>query len=289
MTKTGLVLGAGGATAWVFHTAVLRTLRDETGVDPLDADLIVGTSAGASLAAALRAGIDLEDFYRMATRPPTDDQRRAMLAELKAARKSLVPLSAGMVRHMFPGGDGATLALAGILPPGLFPTGWLAELPGMGSFDGWPEGLWVPAVRVPDGEVVVFGRDRRDVPVPVAVEASSAVPGMFRPCQIGDETFVDGGVTSSTHADLLLSEGVERAIVSAPMSRPSGGLFSRNARRQLAAELESLRAGGVEVLAVQPSSEISNLARGYPRRRPEAAIDIAGHAEAVTRLAVLAS
>lgn len=285
MSKTGLVLGAGGATAWVFHTAVLRTLREETGFEASQADVIVGTSAGASLAATLRAGTDLEDFYEMATRPPTDEQRRAMFAELKAARKTLIPLSAGMAKHLLPGGDGATLALAGILPPGLFPTGWLADLPGMASFDDWPEGLWVPAVRIPDGEVVVFGRDRLDVAVHAAVEASSAVPGMFRPREIGGETFVDGGVSSSTHADLLIPERVEKVIVSAPMSRPSGGLFARNAREQLAEEITALRAAGVEVLAVEPSSEISELARGYPRRRPEAASDIASHAAAVTRLA----
>ena len=32
--KYGLVLGAGGATAWVFHTGVVRTLQQEAGLDP---------------------------------------------------------------------------------------------------------------------------------------------------------------------------------------------------------------------------------------------------------------
>lgn len=283
--RTGLALGAGGATAWVFHTAVLRTLQNEEGLDPGDADLIIGTSAGASLAATIRAGIDLEDFYRMATQPPTDEQRKAMLAELKAARKTLIPLAPGMARHLLPGGDGATLALAGVLPPGLFPTSWLAELPGMETFDTWPEGLWVPAVRVPDGEVVVFGRDRHDVPVHAAVEASSAVPGMFRPRLIGSELYVDGGVRSSTHADLFLDAGIDRVIISAPMSRPSGRLFARNARRRLADEVGALRARGVQTVVVEPAAELSDVARGYPRRRPEAASDIAAHAATVARLA----
>ena len=283
--KTALVLGAGGATAWVFHTAVLQTLRMERGFAPADADLIVGTSAGASLAATLRAGVDLEDFYRMATRPPSDEQRRAMLAELKAARKSLIPLAVSMARHLLPGGDGATLALAGLLPPGLFPTSWLAELPGMETLTEWPDGLWVPAVRIPSGDVVVFGRDRRDVPVHVAVEASSAVPGMFRPRPIGDELVVDGGVRSSTHADLLLDAGMDRVIISAPMSRPSGRLFARNARRSLAAEVAALRNAAVDTVVVEPSGEMSEIARGYPRRRPEAASDIAQHAAEMARLA----
>lgn len=286
---TGLALGAGGATAWVFHSAVLQTLRSEEGFDAADADLIVGTSAGASLAATVRAGIDLDDFYRMATRPPTDEQRKAMLAELKSARKSLIPLSAGMARHLFPGGEGATLALAGLLPPGLFPTSWLAGMPGMDTYETWPRGLWVPAVRIPDGEVVVFGRDRRDVEVHAAVEASSAVPGMFRPRLIGDEVFVDGGVKSSTHADLFVDAGIDRVIISAPMSRPSGRLFARNARRRLADEVRLLRARGVETVVVQPAAEIGEIARGYPRRRPEAASEIAAHAVTMTRLAFATS
>lgn len=283
------MLGAGGATAWVFHIAVLQTLQDTTGFDPHEVEMIVGTSAGASLAASLRAGVGLNDFYEMATKPPTEEQRQAMMAELKAAKKTLVPLSAGMARHLLPGGQGATMALAGMLPPGWFPTNWIAGLPGMDSFGGWPEGLWIPAVKVPGGSLVVFGRDRKDVRVDVAVAASSSVPGMFRPRTIDDEMFVDGGVRSSTHADLLLTRGLDRVVVSAPMSRRSGGPFARNAKRQLDHEISLLRAAGVEVLVVEPGIELSRIARGYPRRRPEAAAAIAQHASDLAGQAIAAA
>lgn len=287
VSKTGLVLGAGGATAWIFHLAVLETLRGDAGLDPHGADLIVGTSAGASLAASIKAGVDLEVFREMATRPPSDVQRRAMMNELKAAKKTIIPLSVGMARHLLPGGEGATMALAGMLPPGWFPTGWIASLPGMGSFDRWPDGLWIPAVGVPRGNLVVFGRDRHDVSVDVAVGASSSVPGMFRPQMIDDELFVDGGVKSSTHADLLLTEGMDRVVVSAPMSRPGGGVFARNAKRQLGYETSMLRAAGVDVVVIEPGIELAQIARGYPRRRPEAASEIARYAVAATRVAAV--
>lgn len=280
------MLGAGGATAWIFHVGVLRALANEIGFHAGEADIIVGTSAGASLAATLRAGVDLEGFYRMATRPPTSEQRREMLAELRTGRKTVIPLAAGMAKHLLPGGEGATVALAGLLPPGLFPTGWLAELPGMRDLDSWPDGLWVPAVRIPEADVVVFGRDRSDVPVHMAVEASSAVPGMFRPARIDGEVFVDGGVKTSTHADVLIDSGVDRAFISAPMVRDSGGPFARNAGRRLQEEIAVLEAAGLEVAAITPSGELSDIARGYPRRRPEAAPDIARHAARMTRLAL---
>jgi NTE family protein len=281
-----LVLGAGGAAAWVFHTGVIRTLQQDAGFDPTSAELIIGTSAGAAVAATLRAGRDVAEVFEAATRPPSPEQRSAMLAQLRAAPKTLRPLSPGLARHALPGGRGITLALAGLIPPGWFPTDWLASFPGMNLLAGWPDGLWIPATRAADGDVVVFGRDRRDVSVQDAVEASSAVPGMFRPKVIEGVSFVDGGVTSSTHAELLIGSGVNLAIVSAPMAKPSRRVFARQARRRLKAEVASLERAGIATVVVEPSAAAMEDARGFPRRRPEAAAAIADHAVAATRLAL---
>ena len=280
--KTGLVLGAGGAAGWVYHAAVLEAGL-EFGFEPHRTDIIVGTSAGASMAAAIRAGISPDDFARVVTKPPTAEERRAMMAELRAARKSLRPLAPGMIRELGPSGRGASVALAGLLPRGWFPTDWVSSLPGVDA--DFPPGLWVPAVKLPLGEVVVFGRDRLDVPLDVAVKASSAVPGMFRPVHIGHEVFVDGGVASSTHADLLSGEDLDRVVISAPMSRDGGGPFARNARRRLRAEAERLGGSGIDVVVVEPSQDAVEAARGYPRRRPEAAPSIFGAAISSARAA----
>ena len=284
--RYGLVLGAGGATAWVFHSGVIQTLQQEAGLDPDGSELIIGTSAGAAVAATLRAGLDVAEVLAAASRPPSPEQRSAMLAELKAARKTLRPLSPGLVRHALPGGRGVTLALAGLSPPGWFPTGWLQSFPGINRLADWPQGLWVPATRAADGAVIVFGKDRSDVTVQDAVEASSAVPGMFRPKVIEGVSFVDGGVTSSTHADLLIGTGVDLAIVSAPMAKPSRRLFARQARRQLEAEVASLERAGIPAIVVEPSAAAMEADRGFPRRRPEAASAIVAHAIAATRLAI---
>ena len=284
--RTGLVLGAGGATAWVFHTGVLQTLRTETGLDTSRIDMIVGTSAGATVGAALRAGLTCDEILTATTRPPEPDEQRAMLTELRSARKTLRPLSPSLARDVLPGGRGATLAVAGLLPPGWFPTTFLARFPGVGQFAAWPDGLWIPAVRASDGELVVFGRDQTDVPVSAAVEASSAVPGMFRPRVIDDVVYIDGGVTSSTHADLLLEAGVDRVFISAPMSKPSRRLFASNARQRLATEVATLEKSGIETIVVQPSRDAVRAAKGFPRRNPEAAPDIVHHAAEATRLAL---
>ncbi len=284
--SVGLVLGAGGATAWVFHTGVLQTLREEIGLDPAEANIIVGTSAGAAVAATVRSGLGIDEIFRAATRQPERHEQRAMLSELRKAPKTLRPLSIGLTRHVLPGGRGATLAVAGLLPPGWFPTGFLSSFPGMDRFEQWPAGLWVPATRAADGEVVVFGRDRFDVPVGVAVEASSAVPGMFRPRLIDGVAYIDGGVISSTHAGLLVDAGVDRVFISAPMSKPSRRLFAANARQRLVVEVAALRASGIETIVVEPSAAAVEASRGFPRRNPDAGPDIVRHAGLATRLAL---
>jgi NTE family protein len=281
----GLVLGAGGATAWVFHIGVLEALREARGLEPADASIIIGTSAGASVGAAIRAGLDLDDIYRAVTEPPSPEQRSRMLSELRASTKTPRPLSPGLARHFLPGGKGSTFALAGLLPPGWFPTDWLAGFPGIDRLAAWPPGLWIPAVRATDAEVVVFGKDRTDVPVHLALEASSAVPGMFRPPVIDTVPFIDGAIASSTHAALLVDSGVDLAVISAPMAKPGKSPFVRRARHQLAAEVAALQAAGIVTVVVPGSAEVKQAARGFPRRNPAAAPVIAGHARTATQLA----
>ena len=287
--RFGLVLGAGGAAGWVFHTGVLRAMADDYGLDPSAADLVVGTSAGSAVAAATRAGFDAAAILGAVTTPPSAEQRSKMMREVARAPKSLMPLSPGLARHVFPGGKGVTMALSGVLPPGWFPTLFLASFPGVGAFEDWPEGLWIPAVRARDGSVVVFGRDRRDASVAAAVEASSAVPGLFQPRMIGSETFVDGGAASPTHASLLIGENVDLAIISAPMSKPTRWFLARHAREKLASEVDALERAGIPTVVIEPSSEAVAAARGFPRRNPGAAPLIVDHAVQAARTALAAA
>lgn len=284
--RVGLVLGAGGATAWVFHTGVLAAIRDEYRMNPSDATVIVGTSAGASIAAAVRAGVGSSQIFDAVTRQPTADERAEMLNVLKTARKTLRPLSPRLARNALSQGKGSTYALAGLLPPGWFPTSFLASFPGLDEFEEWPSGLWVPSVRTSDGDIVVFGKDRCDVPVRVAVQASSSVPGMFRPMVIDGVPYVDGGVASSTHADLMIDAGVDLALISAPMARPARGPFARRARRMLASEVLDLERAGIETIVVKGSADTIEVSRGFPRRNPEAGSAISTHAFEATRLAL---
>lgn len=54
-----LVLGGGGATGMAYEIGVLRALQD-SGLEPQTADLVIGTSCGAFVGAALRNEVALE-------------------------------------------------------------------------------------------------------------------------------------------------------------------------------------------------------------------------------------
>ncbi|WP_234379488.1 patatin-like phospholipase family protein, partial [Streptomyces caniscabiei] len=58
----GLVLGCGGTLGAAWTIAALHALRRATDFDPREADVLVGTSAGAEVAALLGAGVDVEEL-----------------------------------------------------------------------------------------------------------------------------------------------------------------------------------------------------------------------------------
>jgi NTE family protein len=60
--RTALVLGAGGVLGAAWMTGALACLQDRLPSAPAEADLIVGTSAGSVIAAALRCGATFEEM-----------------------------------------------------------------------------------------------------------------------------------------------------------------------------------------------------------------------------------
>lgn len=280
--RTALVLGAGGAYGWIFHAGVLRGIERALGISPIDIDLIIGTSAGAAIGAAARAGVDPDRLAAVVSRPPSEEDRRRMTAEIRAARKSLLPFAPHLAQPLGSAGRSGMVRMAGLLPRGVFPTSWIAEFPGMDRHDRWPEGLLIPAVSAATGQVVVFGRDRFDVEVHRAVQASSAVPGMFQPHVIDGTAYFDGGVASPTHADLAAAIEPSLVVISSPMTRPGRRLTAGHARRRLAEETAVLERGGARVAIVQPDAATGALADGFPRRTGSNAPGIAKAAAEAT-------
>ncbi|MGH3157306.1 MAG: patatin-like phospholipase family protein, partial [Streptosporangiaceae bacterium] len=60
--RIGLVLGAGGVLGAAWMTGMLPSLQDRLPVPVNDVDVVVGTSAGSVIAAALRCGLSIDDM-----------------------------------------------------------------------------------------------------------------------------------------------------------------------------------------------------------------------------------
>ena len=70
MTRTGVVLGAGGVLGAAWTIGALAALQEQRGWDPCEADVLVGTSAGSVLASFLGCGIGFVAMIVLERRTP---------------------------------------------------------------------------------------------------------------------------------------------------------------------------------------------------------------------------
>jgi NTE family protein len=283
MPSVGVVLGAGGIVGGAYHAGVLSALA-EAGFDARDADLLVGTSAGSGVAATLRAGFPPIDLSARNLGRPITAEAAAIVGRTggppiidfrpQPFSRAPLPSSPGL---LFRSGRHPAKALVGLLPTGTISTDVIGErIRALYGDRPWPDRpLWVCAVDLDSGERIVFGRDV-DVPIGVAVQASSSIPGFFRPVEHGGRRYVDGGVHSPTNADLLADAGLDVVVIVSPMSatRLAHGALLPSARplhaRRLAREVATLRRAGTQVLTFQPTpGDVSAMGRNSmdPARR----------------------
>ena len=278
MSRVGLVLGGGGITGASYHLAALLAINMATGWHPNDAEVIVGTSAGSFVASTVRAGdLSIDSIVR-------PHEGREQVAERINKQIYQRQRPGGVVRWVRRGllpslrKPGVTLLLGS---PAINHAGgiadWVEEQTGEGS-NRWPDRATViVAYDIVGGQRVAFGtEDAPDVSLKDAVAASSAVPVVFSPYEIDGRAYVDGGVVSGTHADLLLGNDnpLDLALILAPMAaeeprdgaRFYEGVFDRVGRSALDTELLAINAAwpDTEVLVLRPSPMVLEVMRPNP-------------------------
>lgn len=268
------MLGGGGMTGTAFHAGVVGALA-QWGWDARDAAVMVGTSAGSTSAALLRAGFPPSDYVARMTGGPLSAEGHRILdgvGQVPAAPRRrpgrLRPAAPALLMRVGrrPGHYRLGVALAAGLPEGTIDIDEVS--PGYGSlFTSWPDRpTWITAVRLDTGRRVVFGRDA-EAPLPEAVSASCAIPGYFRPVVIDGVPHVDGGAWSAHHLDLLAHDDAncDLIVVSAPMSTtdpfaPEVGNIPRAVvREQLRRESKAVTKLGIPVMVVQPDRRLRRL------------------------------
>jgi NTE family protein len=273
--ERALVLGGGGAAGNAWGIGVLAGLFD-AGLDVTDADLVVGTSSGSTLAAQMGSARPpelLAAILAPASQPTTRSgasgggRPPAVVAADMMQKTAAIIGAAADPADMRRGLGAAAIeadAAAGPDRRAQWRATVAARLPGR----HWPERrVLIVAVDAETGEPVVFDRDS-EVDLVDAVAASCSNGVAYR---IGQKRYIDGGYRrSSENADL--AAGYKRVLVLSPFGGRSR--MPPEWRMDLAAQVDELRAGGSRVETIVPDGDSRDLFgpnAADPSMRPRAA------------------
>src|SRR5512136_1642750 len=89
---------------------------------------------------------------------------------------------------------------------------------GTDDFTQLHQPLYVIATDLDSGKRAIFGPDsNQDVPISLAIAASTAVPLLYKPVRIADHDYVDGSVRGNASVDLAIERGATLVIVINPL------------------------------------------------------------------------
>jgi NTE family protein len=266
-----LVLGGGGAAGNAWLIGVIAGLA-EAGLDLTKAaDLVVGTSSGATAAAHVRSGIPPAELFasvlsepvqsvgQSRERPPSLPPSLPMATVFERMRAiSAAAASAADLQRAMGAFGLESDSILGPAAAGQRRALVAARLPR----PEWPDRpMIVVAVNAHTGEVGAFDRDS-GVDLVDAVTASTAMPGLAPPHAINGARYINGGVRSGENADL--ASGYANVVVLSPFGGRTGplpeGQFEGLRRKpewgtDLASQVEALRKQGSRVEVITPDTD----------------------------------
>jgi NTE family protein len=239
---TTLVLGGGGVAGIAWMTGLLAGLAD-AGQDVTGADSIIGTSAGANVAAQVGSGLPLADLLARQVDPALQSREIPAEVDLEQLGTQFAGFrSDGATERELLARIGAYALAAQTVPEA---TRW-AVIESRLPVADWPEReILLVAVDAETGEVRVFDRES-GVSLVDAVAASSAVPGVWPPVTISGRRYIDGGARSADNADLAI--GAARVVIVSPLGLDS----PLPSPLPLRSVVSQLRADGAEVTVISP-------------------------------------
>ena len=229
--RIGLAVAGGGPVGLVYEIGALRALDEALeGVNFNHLDVYVGVSSGAVIAALLanqlETGRICHTFISNESEEHPLDPRIFMMPAFGEYWRRLAaiprltweafwrylqnPLDLSLLQSL--------TRLGRALPTGFFDNepihAYLAHMwsdPGRSNdFRQLANKLYVVAVDLDTGESVEFGAPGYDhVPISRAVQASSALPGLYPPVEIDGRCYVDGALRKTMHASVALREGLD--------------------------------------------------------------------------------
>jgi NTE family protein len=242
MGGQALVLGGGGLAGIAWTTGLLAGLAGH-GQDLTGADLIVGTSAGAAVAAQVTSGMPLDELFARQAEPAR--QAPEIPAEIDF-EKFAADFGGAVTGATSPADVRRAVGQLALAAETVSEADRRAVIAARLPAHEWPEQrLVIVAVDAETGEPRRFDR-ASGVSLVDAVAASCAVPGVWPAVTIDGRRYVDGGVRSGENADY--AAGSTRVTVVSPLGVES----PLPMEKPLLTVLADLRAAGAEVALVTP-------------------------------------
>lgn len=225
------MLAGGGLAGIAWETGILAGIADESSVTAralLESDVIVGTSAGAAVAAQLGSGLGLDELFDRQTAASSTEIKPDVgveeITEMFLSAMAQPGSKAEVLRRI-----GAVALSADTVTEPIRREVIAHRLPS----HEWPErDLLITAIDTATGELVTFDRTS-GVGLVDAVAASCAVPGVWPPVTIAGRRFMDGGVGSTVN--LALADDCDVAVALVPHGVSSPSPFGTGAADEVAA------------------------------------------------------
>lgn len=267
--RIGLAVAGGGPIGGMYELGALRALDEAVeGLDLTRLHVYVGVSSGAFLAASLANRIDTASMCRIFLTADSGDVRFMPESFLRPAFFEYARRVIGLPRLVLDFWKNALLRpgessvgellgrFGGLIPNGLFDNSGIEAFlrdaftrrGRSNDFRELKRKLFVIAVDLDSGETVRFGAsDWNEVPISVAVQASSALPGLYPPVKLHGRHLVDGALRRTMHGSVALDEDIDLLIGLNPLV-PYDGHAARGSDGQ---RLQSVTEGGLPMVLSQ--------------------------------------
>ncbi|WAC63887.1 patatin-like phospholipase family protein [Pseudoxanthomonas sp. SL93] len=233
--KIGLAIAGGGPIGGMYELGALRAMDEALdGLDLTRMDCYVGVSSGAFLAAGLANRMSTAEMCRIFITGTSDDAEfrpetflRPNVGEYLRRAASLPALYGDWLGRLLRNPRKAVrwsdlfLRFGGLVPTGIFDNEGVERFlhdiftrrGRSNDFRKLDTDLFVVAVDLDSGEAVRFGEEGwDDVPISRAVQASSALPGLYPPVEICGRHFLDGALRRTMHASTVLERDIDLMI-----------------------------------------------------------------------------
>jgi NTE family protein len=236
--RIALALAGGGPLGAIYEIGALCALEQSlVGLQMNRLDHYVGVSAGGFIAAGLANGMTARELCAsfIENDPNSsnifDPSWLMKPASDEFLRRGIMwpGLLAGALWRLTVGRKSWTQALEHLgagLPTGVFSnrsidTQLSSLFAGAGftnDFRKLKTRLTLVATNLDTGDAAPFGSPGWDhVPISQAVQASSALPGLYPPVEIDDQYYVDGALKKTMHASIAMDHGVDLMLCLNPL------------------------------------------------------------------------